>query len=186
MTWYSQTLLGAAGAIALGLIAPAAATTSPLDSFRLMFEQPGPHGKLVRHGHKPVPITPDKTAAVAPPALTASRPPDIPDVILPIPELRPEEPPSAAIPPLPRQPSLAAQSETATILPAVPKSAAEKPQTKLAALTPPPNALEEEPSSAFPNLAALGAIAIPVSAIEEGRCTVLDPVSVAKPFAARK
>jgi hypothetical protein len=131
--------------------------------------------------HKPVLVkaTPDEASAAPPPGLGAILAPDIPDAVLPLPEARPAEAPSAAMPPLPPQRPPAAQPESAAAPSAPAKSAPGKTLTRLAALTPPTKGLEEKPAAAFSAIAALGVKSIPLAPIEEGKCTVLDPVSVA-------
>ncbi len=132
--------------------------------------------------HKPVlaEAAPDVTPAAPPlgPGV-AILAPEVPDAVLPLPAARPAETPSAAMPPLPPERPPAAQAETAAPLSAPAQSAPGKPLTKLAALTPPMEGVEEKPSEAFSALAALGVKSIPLDPIQEGTCTVLDPVSVA-------
>jgi hypothetical protein len=181
MTRRSQICLAATVFLAVSAaIAPAAATSDPFDGFRAMFEPPW-HHKHVYRARKPVPVkaTAEDHAAASPPPAAAPGPvraADVPDAILPIPEARPAEPVSAAMPPLPpARPAVEAAAESVSV---VPKSAAGKPPTQLASLTPPADRLEEKPASAFANLAALGVKSIPYPPIEQGRCTVLDPVSI--------
>ena len=167
------TMLALAGAVA-----PAMAASSPFDGFRAMFEPPPWHHRHVYHARKPVPVkaTAEESAAARSPAVPAAS--GVPDAILPIPEPRPAEPSSAAMPPLPPSRPVAAQAGAASVAPAESKSALGKSPTRLASLTPPADALEEKPAAAFGNLAALGVKSVPYPPIEEGRCTVLDPVSV--------
>jgi hypothetical protein len=154
--------------------AATAATPNPFDNFAPMFEQPWWSGKhhYVRknHAHRPVAkASPIETLTAAAPGPATAREPEAPDAILPIPEPRPAEPISAAVAPVPPPRPLAGEPKA---------TAGEKSPSKLAALTPPADPLEEKPGSAFENLAALGVKSVPLPAIEEGRCTVLDPVSI--------
>jgi hypothetical protein len=150
--------------------------SNPFAAFEMMFEPP-PHHKHVYHARKPAPVTATAEASTsATAALPAEKPTsDVPDAILPIPEARPAEPPVTAMPP--SRPA-AARAALASVPPVEPKSSPGKSPTELASLTPPGDALEEKPSSAFANLAALGVKSVPHPPIEEGRCTVLDPVTV--------
>src|SRR5207245_2275001 len=130
----------------------------------------------------PIPeARPDDTPAVPPPKLGARAPLDVPDAVLPIPEARPAEPPKTAIMPrlpTPRPPTATGDEAAGSPPPA--KAAPGKPAGKLAALTPPTATLEEKPVPGSGGaLAALGVKSIPLDPIEQGPCTVLDPVQVA-------
>jgi hypothetical protein len=163
-------------------IAPAEAYSDPFDGFRAMFAPPR-HQRHVYHAHKPGPVkaAAAETTADTPPA-PAPAPADadaVPDAILPIPAPRPAEPGTmAAMPPIPPERPAAAQPDAASAAPGQVAPASGKSPTQLASLNPPSDALEEKPSSAFANLAALGVKSVPHAPIEEGRCTVLDPVSI--------
>jgi hypothetical protein len=166
--------------VLIGAVAPAVAASDPFYGFRTMFEPPPLHHRHVYHARKPVPVkaTAEESAAARSPAVPIATAPAVPDAILPIPEPRPAEPPSAAMPPIPPSRPAAAQADTASVAPAGSKPALGKSPTHLASLTPPADALEEKPAAAFGNLAALGVKSVPYPPIEQGRCTVLDPVSL--------
>ena len=181
MTRISQICLSAA--VLLAVTAPvtwASTASNPFAGFEALFEPPPWHHRHVYRSHKPVPVKATvQEGASAPVAAPAEKPTsEVPDAILPIPEARPIEPASAAGPPIPAARPAVAQSAAAIVSPVAPKSSLGKSPTILASLTPPADTLEEKPSSAFANLAALGVKSVPHPPIEEGRCTVLDPVSV--------
>jgi hypothetical protein len=181
----SRLFLGTSVLLALaGTVASAQAATNPFDAWGAMFEQSFRQATRVHppkyRVHKPVLVkaAPDETPVAPPPGPAAILAPDVPDAVLPLPQARPAELPDPAMPPLPLARPPAAQAEAADVVPALPKPPGKAP-TKLAALTPPTEGIEAKPSSAFANLAALGVKSVPIAPIEEGKCTVLDPVSVA-------
>ena len=178
-------LCGSIGLALTGAVASAEAAPNPFDTFEQMieqsFRQPMRGHSPKYRAHKPVLVkaTPEEPPAAPPPGPAAILSPDVPAAVLPLPAARPAEAPSAAMPLLPPRRPPVAEGDAAAAPSTPGKSAPEKPATKLAALTPPTEAIEEKPAATFSALAALGVKSIPLAPIEEGKCTVLDPVSVA-------
>jgi|SRR5579871_776069 len=181
----SYALLGAPVLFAMAVAsATAQAKSDPFQAMQLMFTRSLQHAARYYpqyyprrpRAHRPVLAkavpdeTPSASASEAAPPASA-----VPDSVLPIPEARPAEPPAAVIAPLPPPRPAAAGAEGAPPANAAPG----KGPTRLAALTPPAETPEERPGSGLAGLAALGVKSIPIAPIEEGRCTVLDPVSIA-------
>src|ERR1700737_3498412 len=89
-----------------GALASAEAAPNPFDTFRQMFEesfrQPMRAHPPRYRAHKPVLVkaAPDETPPAPTPGPVAILAPDVPDAVLALPEARPAEAPSAAMPPL--------------------------------------------------------------------------------------